>query len=223
MPTAMKGVQSAQPLARLLFWALLPLWWTPLAWWLAYSPSPVLGTIGVLGVGFESFLVLILPFACLAIVVAPPAFLFRRTRRWALLYGTAAVVFVPSFLVGECYLRRFIWRDAVVRFERRSQPLVQAVHAYQAEHGRPPAALVDLVPDYLKEVPSTGIGISLNYRYVAGEKARSYADNSWVLITSPPCRLMSFDKLLYFPLQNYPQTGYGGWLEPIGSWAYVHE
>jgi len=219
----MKGVQSAQPLARLLFWALLPLWWTPLAWWLVYSPSPVLGAVGLLGLTIEGFLVLVLPLACLAIVVAPPAFLFRRTRRWALLYGGAAVVFIPSFLVGECYLKGFVWRDAVFRFERRSQPLVQAVHAYRAEHGRPPAALADLVPAYLKEVPSTGIGVSSNYRYVAGEKARAYGENPWVLIASPPCHPMGFDLLLYFPLQNYPHAGYGGWLERISSWAYVHE
>ncbi len=29
--------------------------------------------------------------------------------------------------------------------------------------------------------------------------------------------------VLYFPNRNYPQHGYGGWLEPVGDWAYVHE
>jgi len=93
---------------------------------------------------------------------------------------------------------------------------VHAVHAYWAKHGRPPAALADLVPAYLKEVPS-------NYRYVAGEKARAYAENPWVIIASPPCHPMGFDLLLYFPLQNCPHTGYGGWLEPIVSLDYIHE
>jgi hypothetical protein len=33
----------------------------------------------------------------------------------------------------------------------------------------------------------------------------------------------SFDRFLYFPLQNYPEDGYGGSLERIGDWAYLHE
>ena len=94
----MKGLQYAHPLAGLLFWAMLPLWWTPLAWWLVYSPSPVLGAIGSLGLAVEGILVLALLPACLVIVMAPPALLFHRTRRWALLYGGAAAVFIPSFL-----------------------------------------------------------------------------------------------------------------------------
>jgi hypothetical protein len=220
---AMKGLQSAQALALLLFLAFLPLWWIPLAWWLAYSPSAVFGAIGQLGLAIEGTLVLVIPLACLAIVVAIAAFLFRRTRRCALLYGGAAAVFVTSFLVGERYLQGFVWRDAVFRFERRSQPLVQAVQSYRAKHGQPPAALEDLVPAYLKEVPLTGIGVRSNYEYIVGEKASAYGENPWVLIVEPPCHMMCFDLLLYFPLQNYPHTGYGGWLEPIGSWAYLHE
>ena len=64
----MKGLQSA--LALLLFLAFLPLWWIHLAWWLAYSPSAVFGAIGQVGLAIEGILVLVLPLACLAIVVA---------------------------------------------------------------------------------------------------------------------------------------------------------
>jgi hypothetical protein len=34
---------------------------------------------------------------------------------------------------------------------------------------------------------------------------------------------MNWDMFLYFPKQNYPKAGYGGWLERIEDWAYVHE
>ena len=161
--------------------------------------------------------------AFLAILAAPLAFRFRRFRRRAVLYATAGVVFIPSWVVGECRLGKLVWRDAVSRFERRSDPLVRAIAAYQAERNRPPSALDDLVPTYLPVVPSTGIGASPKYRYLVGEKAGRYDGNPWVLIASPPCHPMGFDLLLYFPLQNYPDTGYGGWLQRIGSWAYVHE
>ena len=74
----MKDGRSAHSLAGPLFWALLPLWWPPLTWWLVYSPSPVVGVFGLMGLFIELFLFLLLPFAFLAIVVTPPALLFRE-------------------------------------------------------------------------------------------------------------------------------------------------
>jgi len=29
--------------------------------------------------------------------------------------------------------------------------------------------------------------------------------------------------MLYFPKKDYPEKGYGGSLERVGDWAYVHE
>jgi hypothetical protein len=59
---------------------------------------------------------------------------------------------------------------------------------------------------------------------VSGDKAREYYQgNPWVLTAIVSTGSVNWDKFLYFPLQNYPSTGYGGWLERIGDWAYVHE
>jgi hypothetical protein len=30
-------------------------------------------------------------------------------------------------------------------------------------------------------------------------------------------------QFMYSPLPNYPERGYGGSLERVGEWAYVHE
>lgn len=220
--------RDAGPSARawfwVVFWAVQPLWWSPLVWWLAFSTRPVLGVAGRLLLGFDLLLVLVLLFALPTLFVTPPALLFRRTRRSALLYGAGALVFIPCFVVGEFYLGTAVRRHAVTRFVQRSAPLVRAIEAYQAERGRPPSALEDLVPAYLNEVPSTGFWLSPKYRYVEGKKSQQgYGENPWVLIASPPCHFMGFDLLLYFPRQNYPLLGYGGWLERFGSWAYVHE
>lgn len=213
----------ARSLARLFFWAVLPVWWFPLTWWLAYLPQPVLGIVGYLALMLDLILVLVLLLAFLVVFVSLPGLLFRRTRRMALLYGASFLVFIPSFTVGECYLGKAVRRDGVSRFERRSTPLVRAIEAYQTERGRPPSTLEELVPAYLGKVPSTGFGASPEYRYLEGKEAKEYGENPWVLIATPPCQFMGFDLLLYFPRRNYPLTGYGGWLERFNSWAYVHE
>lgn len=219
----MSGRSSARSLFQLCFWAVLPLWWSPLAWWLAYSPQPAFGIIEYLELITDFMLIGMVFLALLVLFITPPALLFRRARRSALLYGACSLLFISSYIVGECYLSRSVWRHAVSRFERGSAPLVQAIEAYQKEKGRPPSSLEDLVPSYLKEVPSTGFATSPKYRYIEGEKAREYSENPWVLVVSPPCHVMGFDLLLYFPRQNYPTIGYGGWLERFGAWAYVHE
>ncbi len=48
-------------------------------------------------------------------------------------------------------------------------------------------------------------------------------NNPWVLIVHTPSGGINFDQFMYFPLQNYPESGYGGWLARIRDWAYVHE
>ena len=56
-----------------------------------------------------------------------------------------------------------------------------------------------------------------------GEEAHKWDDNSWVLYIDTPSGGINFDMFMYFPNQNSPKTGYGGVLERIGDWAYVHE
>ena len=35
--------------------------------------------------------------------------------------------------------------------------------------------------------------------------------------------LLQFDCFVYWPERNYPEHMYGGWVERMGDWAYVHE
>jgi hypothetical protein len=167
-------------------------------------------------------MILVLAFllALLTSLVTLPALFFRSIRRSALVYTAAALVFIPSFLIGEFSLGRATKRNAISRFVQRSEPLVRAIDAYQREHRRPPAKLEELASNYLAEVPATGI---LMYHYYEGKEASKFDGNPWVLSVPAPCIGIGFDSLLYFPRQNYPKTGYGGWLERFGSWAYVHE
>lgn len=109
-------------------------------------------------------------------------------------------------------------------FTERAKPLVAAIHQYERDHHAPPGSLATLVPRYLPEVPSTGMRAYPEYYYSTGDECRRrYQDNPWALSVSTPIGFLNWDCLLYFPRRNYPERGYGGSLERVGDWAYVHE
>ncbi len=62
------------------------------------------------------------------------------------------------------------------------------------------------------------------FRYHTGIEAKDrFANNAWALSVATPSGGINWDMMLYFPDQNYPDRGYGGSLERVGDWAYVHE
>ena len=67
------------------------------------------------------------------------------------------------------------------------------------------------------------MGAYPKYEYVAGEEAKKWDDNPWVLYVRTPLGGLNWDMFIYFPKQNYPEHGYGGVLERVKDWAYVHE
>jgi hypothetical protein len=50
-----------------------------------------------------------------------------------------------------------------------------------------------------------------------------YEGNEWILEVRASNGVMNWDSFLYFPNQNYPSAGYGGVVERMGEWAYIHE
>jgi hypothetical protein len=103
----------------------------------------------------------------------------------------------------------------------RSEALVGAIRSFAEREGRPPTDLQELVPKYFARIPKTGMPAYPDYRY-STEPSR-WKGNPWVLYIDCTSGGINFDMFIYFPLQNYPETGYGGSLERIGEWAYVHE
>jgi hypothetical protein len=103
----------------------------------------------------------------------------------------------------------------------RSKPLVTAINDYEIKYGSPPPGLQSLVPEFLPEVPQTGTDRDSSYNYIKSSEFR-YEDNPWMLEVSAGS-LFGFDRFLYLPNQNYPEYGWGGKLEKIEDWAYVHE
>lgn len=167
-------------------------------------------------------MLLMFPFLlCLAgFFMALVGLAFRRTRRIAALTALCAVAFCTSVVVS-LRIGDTIRRSAFVQLAERSRPLVAAIRAYEQKHGRPPESLLQLVPSFLSAVPSTGMGAYPEYRY--STESNLFAGNPWVLTVFTPSGGINFDQFMYFPLTNYPQKGFGGALERIGDWAYVHE
>jgi hypothetical protein len=195
------------------------------------SSLPVLVLLeyqAVAPIGHWSLLILELPYligilaAICAIVVLPFFLLCRAKRVLALAWFSAAAIYLP-LAFGGLLIGRHIRDHAFERLAVKSAPLVSAIRAYEVAQGQPPPALSALVPAYLSKVPRTGMMSYPHYRYYVGADARRYDNNPWVLVIFAPSGGINFDQFMYFPLQNYPPRGYGGWLARIKDWAYVHE
>lgn len=109
------------------------------------------------------------------------------------------------------------------RLALEAAPLVTAIHAYTTTHGIPPENLDDLEVKFPADHSIQGAGLP-EFKYLPGDIARErYHGNPWVLMLETPTGPLRWDRFLYYPLQNYPPLGHGGWFERVGEWAYLHE
>lgn len=162
----------------------------------------------------------------LAVVIATPAglilLIWPKYREIGLTMVLGSIILV----IVTFYAVRFgseIRMKAFENLARRSRPLVSAIKQFESNYGRPPERLEQLVPEFMEQIPGTGIGAYPNYEYKVITDKRYYEGNSWVLVVSTPSGVLNWDTFMYLPNQNYPQSGYGGVLERIDDWAYVHE
>jgi hypothetical protein len=165
-----------------------------------------------------------------AVLLAVPIVLFvsllclllRRLRPG----GVVGLLFSATLLIG------FVLTPRADSFRVRGmrtiisngKPLIAAIHRYHAVHGAWPPDLRPLVPTFLPAIPQTGLAAFPAFDYVVGPDASNqYHGNPWVVRVSTPSGGINWDQLIYYPRQNYPRIGHGGYLEPIQDWAYVHE
>jgi len=169
---------------------------------------------------------LLIPFL-FVLAVVPFSFvllIFRKTRRPALIALLSAITFLVAAIgIFRVDIGGRVRMHGFHKLAERSVPLVQAIKKFETEKGHPPNSLKELVPEYLLSIPDTGMGAYPMYEYIVGEEARKHDNNPWVLYVFTPSGGLNWDMFMYFPNQNYPERGYGGSLERIGDWAYVHE
>ncbi len=161
-------------------------------------------------------------FSLLAIPITLILSLWRRYRGESLKTMFICVTYFMvslSFLLITVHIRH----NAFVGLAQRSRQLVVAIHQFERKYGKPPNNLSQLVPEFLPSVPKTGMGAYPEYEYYLSSNPNEFEGNSWILEVDTPNGGINFDKFMYFPKQNYPEVGYGGVIERIEDWAYVHE
>ncbi len=204
-----------------LIFLTLPLWVEPLAMCFRYHSWAVLSYAGMCLLCTRMIFVLGGLIAVLALPIGLLMTVGRQYRARAGLAIAQSAVFLASF-IGGLLLGQLVWRAGVENVVDRSQRLIFAIHQFVAEELRLPRSLDELTPRYLREIPTTGIGSSPQFRYIVG-RPDDFDNNPWVLIVSTGSPPMGFDQMLFFPLQNYPERGYGGSMELIGNWGYVRD
>ena len=128
---------------------------------------------------------------------------FRGTMAWfgllLLMATTAGVILAES-----------IRDDALNRLSRTAAPLVRAIGAYEARHGRAPETLEALIPDFLAALPATGIPAAPAWQYQAFPVLSGVGP--WWL----SARLGLIGEVTYYPESNCaPATCATG-----GKWRY---
>jgi len=154
--------------------------------------------------------------------------LFERIRHIAIpitVFGFAFLLFTCSILILSDYYLSSYRRQVFQNLAEQSQTLVNAIHEFERTNNVPPDNLQQLVPEYISEIPQTGIGAYPNYCYrtLLTEEVFKANGNQWILYVDTPRGGSNNDLFIYLPLQNYPEKGFGGDLEKIDNWAYVHE
>lgn len=132
-------------------------------------------------------------------------------------------LFLPPIKLHQLKPQR-LWpmrRAGLQQATTRAQPLIGAIEKFKRENKRLPANLQELVPAYIPAVPQTGMAAYPEFIYNNdGFKKRYFQTYQLSVRTGFG---FDFDSLNYWPEGDYPTEMYGGRVERIGSWAYVHE
>ncbi|MBL7214050.1 MAG: hypothetical protein ISS71_00060 [Phycisphaerae bacterium] len=192
-------------------------------WAHIYALSPRGSTVILNGM----FIIMIpLMIALFLIILGLLGLLVKSIRTYMVFLVLCSFIYFVAGIVTlriSGYITHSIRNTAFRKLAQRSQSLIKAVRAYEQAYGNPPDSLQKLVPEFISEVPNTGMGGYPEYRYLSGENAMQWTENPWVIFVETPIGILNWDLFMYFPLQNYPEIGYGGYLEKIDDWAYVHE
>ncbi len=142
------------------------------------------------------------------------------------------VVFLMCFLVNNIS-HSLAWKireSSLERVSQRGEPIIQAIEAYRKHESKIPESLEDIVPEYIDEIPGTGIraypvfdyeipkGIDQHYKEIFEKHHAIYE-----LRVDCPIGALNYDCFIYWPSESYPDKMYGGVTELINKWAYVHE
>lgn len=150
-------------------------------------------------------------------------FLLRKQMRSAAGRALLCCLIVSAVAITSARLGNRIRMNAFEALAERSAPLIDAIKAYNARCGVPPASLNALTPEFIPAIPKTGLGAYPDYKYFVSENG-ARDGNPWVLVVFTPTGPLNFDEFIYYPLQNYPPYYWDtNPVERVRDWAYLHE
>ena len=156
-------------------------------------------------------------FAAVGLVPALTLMLFRGAHKTIGLIWIACV-FTLLFAIVGTRLSNVIRMDEFKKLAIRTKPLISAIKEFEKEEGRAPKELEELVPNYIHEIPSTGITAYPQFRY---EKFKNDSE-PWRLWLDCGVGYSNWDEFYYNPSETY-EARPSGWVEPVDTWAYFHE
>jgi hypothetical protein len=130
--------------------------------------------------------------------------------RFTLYYGGAVIlIYVAAYQVEE-----WGWYYAI----NHQEQLVDVIHQFEADLGRPPEDLHELIPDYLPEIPDKAGTISVSYRYEIGPPVQIRYGRQWLLEASIDYGFFDTRSYLYLPTEEYyPNRSFE---RQVGRWLY---
>jgi hypothetical protein len=161
-------------------------------------------------------------FSLLAVVLGPALLLFAGTRRaggHAIAIGTISLV----ILLATGDLTDRAWTHGIERAVQRSRAVTDAIERFERERGGPPKQLADLVPDYLDQVPHTGMARYPAYEYLhpATRGWPTEFDDAWALWIPTDTFPLTPSGLYFVPSKRYPRPTYDREVKQIGDWALI--
>jgi len=109
----------------------------------------------------------------------------------------------------------------LVRLTRQARPLIAAIENYRKVKGRYPATLQALTPRFIASIPHTSAAAYPDFKYQTASADTLF--KSYEIRVNTPSGGINFDVFVFWPEGGYPPQMYGGHIEPINGWAYVHE
>jgi hypothetical protein len=137
----------------------------------------------------------------------------RRTHVKLTLIGAAA--WAAVVLARPLMHLRYAAANASAR---RSEPVLRALRDYRREVGKYPDSLAALVPRHLSKIPFSGAFAYPELWYV---RDGAHPASGGFELSISMHHGMSFDYLVYWPSETYPDTLPTGPVVSLGRWAYV--
>ncbi|MCC7291054.1 MAG: hypothetical protein IT449_03215 [Phycisphaerales bacterium] len=167
-------------------------------------------------------LLLFAGFLCLASPLILLGLSVRRTREGS----TTGVLVVAIYLAG--YIASGRAQDGVRHrwFElwtRQPHPVIDAIHAYEEEHGEPPESLRDLSPKYIDDSPVGGPGNEPEYFYFVVPPEKSRNGERWFVLFWFPRNFIDRDTLYYYPQLRHPSEPREHLMARFGNWDWVFD